>query len=287
MAIGDSSVSHSRRRVDVRFALGELALWAACYVVYLVTRASAISSEAAARDHADRLVRLERSLGLARERAVQGLVDSPHALRALAANAYELGFFPAVIAAGVVLAFRHREAYRRLRTGLLVALAGASVVFWCYPTAPPRLVPGLGLADLVGMGDHDVGSFHGIDYNPYAAMPSMHVGWTLLVALAFARAAGGVPRHWPWLAYPCGIAFVVVATGNHYLLDCVAGAAVALAADGVAGRWARADHRELRHVWARRTARALAGVGSAYVPVAALTPEDVRATPSSRGRAGR
>ena len=99
-----------------------------------------------------------------------------------------------------------------------------------FPAAPPRMLPGLGIHDTVGMDDHDAGSFHGISYNPYAAMPSMHVGWSLIVAGGVVRAAQS-----PWvrgiaIAHPLVMAATTIATGNHYLLDCIAGAVIGVVA---------------------------------------------------------
>ena len=60
--------------------------------------------------------------------------------------------------------------------------------------APPRLVEGLGIADTVGLsGGHDEGSFMGVSFNPYAAMPSMHVGWSLLVGIAGSAPCAATP----------------------------------------------------------------------------------------------
>ena len=81
------------------------------------------------------------------------------------------------------------DAYRELRTWLLLSIAIASLSYLLLPTAPPRLVEGLGIADTVGLAGHDTGSFAGIKFNPYAAMPSMHVGWSLLIGLIGFRVA--------------------------------------------------------------------------------------------------
>jgi len=104
----------------------------------------------------------------------------------------------------------------------------AVIGYLAYPTAPPRLVPGLGISDTVGLSAHDTGSFAGIRFNPYAAMPSMHVGWSVLVAIFGFRTARS-----PWLkaffvAHPFLMVLTVTATGNHYFVDAIGGAAAAL-----------------------------------------------------------
>jgi hypothetical protein len=108
-----------------------------------------------------------------------------------------------------------------------VSVGIASVIHVLLPMAPPRLVEGLGISDTVGLsGGHDEGSFMGISFNPYAAMPSMHVGWSLLIGVAGFRAARSRPLRAFFAVHPAVMTLTVVATGNHYLLDAVAGATV-------------------------------------------------------------
>jgi hypothetical protein len=212
-----------------RFLLLELSLWSFLYLAYLAARGATIGDRDTAVAHATSLVDLERTLDLAHEEALQHALRS--ALDAFSAY-YMLGFGPTIVAVLVWLAARHRPLYRELRTLLLVSLGLALIAYVAYPTAPPRLVPGLGIADSVGLGGHDTGSFAGIRFNPYAAMPSMHVGWSLLVGIAGFRAC----RHWPgktlFALHPLVMAVTVTATGNHYFADSIAGAGAALAALG-------------------------------------------------------
>jgi PAP2 superfamily len=143
-----------------------------------------------------------------------------------------LGFGPVVAGTLVWLAFNQPDLYRRLRTALLVSLGFAAVSYALLPMAPPRLVPDIGIADTVGLaGGHDTGSFGGVvPFNPYAAMPSMHVGWSLLVGIFGFRALRGRPLRWVFAAHPVVMAVAVTATGNHYFLDSAAGVAVVLSA---------------------------------------------------------
>jgi PAP2 superfamily len=122
--------------------------------------------------------------------------------------------------------------YVELRTALFVSLAFAAVVYALLPMAPPRLVPGIGIADTVGLAaGHDTGSFGGVvPFNPYAAMPSMHVGWSLLVGIFGFRALRGNALRWVFALHPVLMAVTVSATGNHYFLDSAAGVVVVLVA---------------------------------------------------------
>ena len=218
--------------------------------------------------NAREIVDVERYTGLLVETDVQGWLEPLHSLFSAY---YMLMFGPLVAATLVGLALRRRPAYAQLSRALLLAIAIASVVFVLFPAAPPRLVPELGIADTVGLaGSHDSGSFGGVKFNPYAAMPSMHVGWSLLVGITLF----GVARR-RWLkaaaaAHPAVMTVTVVATGNHYLLDAVAGRRHRAL---LAGR--RATVRE------PRAGPALAA-RAAERPGAGGAPDDDRAAPRPR-----
>lgn len=139
-----------------------------------------------------------------------------------------LGFGPLLAVSLVWLGLRRRGGYRELRTAMFSSLALASFFFVLYPTAPPRLVTGLGIADTVGLSGHDSGSFAGIHFDPYAAMPSMHVGWSVLLALVGIRVFTGTLPRVLFGLHPLLMTLAVTATGNHYLVDAAAGATVAL-----------------------------------------------------------
>lgn len=183
--MADSPTTRLRR--DLGFAASQVAVWAGLYGGYLVIRSLAIHNAGDAFVHAARLVDLERTAGLLHEASVQHVVGSVGALRVFFDLYYMIGFGPLLAASLVWLGFRRRDGYRELRTAMLSSLALASFFFVLYPTAPPRLVSSLGIADTVGLSGHDTGSFAGVHFNPYAAMPSMHVGWSLLLALVMIR----------------------------------------------------------------------------------------------------
>ena len=213
-----------------RFVVTELLLWASIYPAYLAVRGSTIGDAHEAVGHASRLISLERSLDLFHESALQHFVGGAVAFFSAY---YMLGFGPLIATVLVWLGTRHREHYCVLRTLLLVSLGIAVLFYVLYPTAPPRLVPSLGISDTVGLSGHDTGSFAGIRFNPYAAMPSMHVGWSLLVGLVGFRATPRRLLKAGFLVHPFVMAVTVTATGNHYFVDSIAGATVALTAVGL------------------------------------------------------
>lgn len=216
-------------RREVHFALTQLGVWAALYGAYMLVRSFALADAASAFTHARQLIDLERAGGLFFEQEVQHALASAAWLRAFFNAYYMLGFGPLL---GLMLAWlwlRRRGAYRELRTAMLATLGLASFAFVLFPTAPPRLVPGLGIVDTVGLSQsHDTGSFAGIQFDPYAAMPSIHVGWSLLLAVVGVRIFGGRLVRLLLALHPLVMTLAVTTTGNHYFVDAAAGMAVAL-----------------------------------------------------------
>jgi membrane-associated phospholipid phosphatase len=124
----------------------------------------------------------------------------------------------------------------------MVAMGIALVLYAAYPTAPPRFLPEWGFQDSVAKftGLTAEGSSADALYNPFAAVPSMHVAFALMLALPMASMSR---RRWVkalWLAYPALVTFVVVATANHWWFDAFTGAltaAVAALAALLFARW--------------------------------------------------
>jgi len=212
-----------------RFVLFELGLWASLYPIYLAIRGRTISDSHVAVEHAIDVTNLERTLALFHEASLQRLLGFADTFFSAY---YMLGFGPLIATVLVWLGLKQRDRYRELRTLLLGSLGLAVIGYVAYPTAPPRLVPSLGIADTVGLSAHDTGSFAGIKFNPYAAMPSMHVGWSLLVGIVGFRAARSRALRTFFVLHPLLMAVTVTATGNHYFLDSIAGAGAALATVG-------------------------------------------------------
>jgi hypothetical protein len=219
-----------------RFVVRELALWASVYPLYLAIRGWSIADPGRAFADAWHVIGFERDLGLYHEFQLQRLLQP---LEGAFSTYYMLGFAPVVASTLVWLASSRRGLYVQLRTLLFVSLAIALVAYVLFPTAPPRLVPGLDIDDTVGLAGHDSGSFAGVRFDPYAAMPSLHVGWSALVALAVFRATSRTWLRAAAVAHPVLMTLAVTATGNHYLVDSLAGALVALLAILAVDVWRR------------------------------------------------
>jgi hypothetical protein len=209
----------------------ELAVMAWLFWLYDVIDNLAPTRSALALGNARAVLHLERSLGLNVELTLDRWL-SGHALLALIATDYY--FFAHVLVTVAVLGWlwmRRPQLYKQARTQLVLINLIAFAVFWRYPLAPPRMLPALGYEDVVSQ-SHAVFSWHSgalrQDADQFAAMPSLHVAWASWAALAVWRAA------WrPWvralaLLHPLLTAVVVLATGNHWLLDLLAGEAAFL-----------------------------------------------------------
>ena len=152
---------------------------------------------------------------------------------------YIWGHWPVIIATMLWLGWRHRQIFLRLRDAMLISGGLGLVVFVTYPVAPPRLVDPA-LIDTVTERSAAYRYLQPPNFvNQYAAMPSLHAGWDLLVGVSLATAGGTiVVRLLGWML-PALMFFAVVATANHYVVDVLAGVALALVGHYCALRFER------------------------------------------------
>jgi len=160
----------------------------------------------------------ERILHLPSETAVQHPFLA-HPLLVQAFNLYyDVLHFPLLGACLIWLYARHRADYPRIRTTVAL-FTGVSLLIQFVPVAPPRLLASTGMVDTALKYGQSVYSWHGgFDADELSAMPSVHVGWALIVALAVITVSRS---RWRWLAagYPLLTLLVVVVTANHFWLD--------------------------------------------------------------------
>ncbi|MEU6138997.1 bifunctional glycosyltransferase 87/phosphatase PAP2 family protein [Streptomyces sp. NPDC047081] len=220
----------------------ELLLIRVTYAAYQKVRLAATggSNEAGrtrAEHHGHQILDLERFLHIDVEHWVNHAVVKVDWLRGFFDFYYESFHFVVPLSVMAVLYWRRPVDYRWARSALGFATLLALVGFWLYPLAPPRLLPGLGIIDTV----HGVQDFSKPDYgtltaltNQYAAMPSLHFGWSLWCGVVIAIIA---PKWWMkalGLLHPFFTVSAIVATGNHWVLDAVGGAVVVGAGFGLA-----------------------------------------------------
>ncbi|HYY04442.1 MAG TPA: phosphatase PAP2 family protein [Gaiellaceae bacterium] len=215
--------------------LVEVATLASLYGVYEVVRGRGHATLAAARAHTDAIVSLERDVHVFGERAVQHAMHALPAVPALLGLAYILMHFVGTTSFVVWTYRRQREHFPFVRNTLIVATAIALVVYVVFPAAPPRLA-GLGFSDTVSTGAHVNLSSNllGSLYNPFAAVPSLHFGYALLVGAGIVVLARSRAARIAGALYPFAMLFVIVATGNHFFFDAFAGGVVVIAAASVA-----------------------------------------------------
>lgn len=225
-----------RRLVLALRLLGVVAL----YLLYAHARnAHGVASADAwetARRHADGIVALQRALQLPPEHELQAAVLGAQWLVRVSGAFYGTAHFAVTVGVVVLLAVRRGDLLVRHVTLLGASTFLAVAVFALYPVAPPRLMPeGTRTVDTLatvgGLWSYDHGVLERIS-DPFAAMPSLHLGWATWCALAlWAVAAGSAhPRAWRTVAvaHPVLTLAAVLVTGNHWYVDAVAGTALAL-----------------------------------------------------------
>lgn len=226
--------SDERRLADLgRNVAAFIVLWAA----YAAVRGITAGDLTSATQNAVAIVDLQRSLGLPSEAAVQrNLLDHSWLLRG--ANLYYIGVhFPATIGFLAWAWSRHRADFRRIRNALIVTTSVGLVVHVMYPLKPPRMMGGfVDTAAVLGPDPYELGISGGA--NQLAAMPSLHVGWALLVALGVI-AIGKTNARWLAVLHPVVTVAVVVVTANHYWVDAIVAVVIVLAAWGLSQRTER------------------------------------------------
>jgi hypothetical protein len=204
---------------------------AVAYWAYQVTRgwADDPATTAQAFSNAREVIHIERSLGVFAEPSVQAWAETKPLLIDLCAWMYVNAQASITLGALVYLYVFHHKSFPFVRNMFAVAFLVALVGYTVLPTAPPRFFLEWGFHDSVAeatgvkQGDETV---HAL-FNPYAAIPSMHVGFALMIAVPIARLGRHRVTRVVWALYPLFVTFVIVATANHFFTDAVLGALTA------------------------------------------------------------
>ncbi|MEV7384543.1 phosphatase PAP2 family protein [Streptomyces sp. NPDC091215] len=200
----------------------ELLLVAGLFLVYKFGRQLATGHTAEAMHNAHRIWDLERTLHLPSEVSVQSALLHGDTLVHLANTYYATVHFPATLAFLVWLYLRRPAHYVWARRVLAVVTAAALVLPFTFPLAPPRMLAASGLIDTAHVYGPSVYGPPSSDHlsNQFAAMPSLHFGWALMVAIGLIVATRS-RRRWLWLLHPAITLLVIVGTANHYWLDAI------------------------------------------------------------------
>jgi PAP2 superfamily len=215
------AVAHAPERT--RWWVEALVIVWLCWVYDAITNLAPLREQAAVA-HARGVLHLEQSLHIDPEHTLDRWLAGHHTLGLVISDYYDNAHF--VVTLGLLgwLWWRRADLYRPLRNSLVLVNVLAFVVFWRYPVAPPRMLPGF--TDVVAS-THAIGSWHtgalASHANELAAMPSLHMAWAVWCAIALWALSS---RRWVRVLavlYPCLTATAVLATGNHFVLDILGG----------------------------------------------------------------
>jgi len=216
--------------------LRQIALVGLAYGAYSLVRGLVEGRPAAAFQHARELIQVERTLHVFVEPSVQAWASGSHALMGFSSWLYVNAQTSITLAALVYLYVRHNGSFYFVRNMFAVALLIALAGYALFPTAPPRFLPEWGgpshfftdsVSDFTGVHVGHASATMNTLFNPYAAVPSMHVAFALMIGWPLASLARTPVAKVLWRCYPLLIAFVIVATANHFILDALLGAMTA------------------------------------------------------------
>ncbi|TMM20435.1 MAG: phosphatase PAP2 family protein [Actinobacteria bacterium] len=211
--------------------LRQVSLFVSAFLVYDLVRGGVEGRATAAFQHARELISIERTLHLFIEPSVQAWASGSHVLMVAASWLYINAQATITIAALVYLYLRRNGSFYFVRNMLMIAMPLALIGYAVFPTAPPRFLPEWGFIDTVTdltpvSLTHTSASMSAL-FNPYAAVPSMHVAFALMIGWPLARLTRHSAVRVMWLVYPFLMTFVIVVTANHFILDALLGALTA------------------------------------------------------------
>jgi hypothetical protein len=226
-----SAAARSPRAARLTPYLLESAFIAGLYALWQLGASVSVFGATGALARGRWIERFQREVGLPSERGLQHLIDGRE-WAAQACNLYYASMHFAMLGVFLLWLFtRHRDRYPFVRN-VLVVFTALALLIQLIPVAPPRLLPELGFVDIAEKYGMSVYNVAGLSVDELGAMPSVHVGWSLLIAWAVIRVSSSRYR---WLAalHPVFTLFVVVATGNHFWLDGIVAAVLLVASECV------------------------------------------------------
>jgi hypothetical protein len=238
----DSTASATTRRTSERLlprGLGDFVLqvsiWLGFVVAYRLAWGIADHGGAVtpvAKENARHIMAFEGHVNALFEQSLQKVLLSSRLLVDAAAATYWLSQFFVLGFALLWVYFRQTESFTRFRNWLMLANVIGLVGYVLIPTAPPRMFPSLGFLDIEALFSGLTTSSKGVSAvaNPYAAMPSLHAADALIVGVSMAFVCRRLWAKVLWLLWPPWVWFTVMATGNHFWLDCLAGVLITLVA---------------------------------------------------------
>jgi len=232
--LGTALQGRTARQEIGRF-LVEAVLLVGAMLVYWLLRGAVPERIAESFSRANNIIRLEERLGIFVEPRWQESIIDNLAFVKIANWIYLWAHLPVLIIGAIWVYLRNRERYRVYRNALLISAFIGLFFYAFFPVAPPRLLPEWGFVDtVVLLNPENYNLQPGFLVNHYAAVPSLHVGWALLVGIALFDVDRGVPVRVFAVLLPLAMFFSVVLTANHFIFDIIVGTVIVLAAIAVA-----------------------------------------------------
>ncbi|MHB8531303.1 MAG: phosphatase PAP2 family protein [Solirubrobacteraceae bacterium] len=221
-------------------ALRQVSLFGVVYLAYRIVRGVVEGNANMAFSHARDLIALERGLHVFVEPSVQAWASGSHIVMVIASWLYVNAQTSVTIGALLYLYLVHNKRFYFVRNMFLIAMAIALVGYVVFPTAPPRFMPEWGFSDTVAdiakvNIDQHGGAINALT-NLYAAVPSMHVAFALMIGWTLARLVRTPVARVLWIVYPFLMTFVIIVTANHFIVDALLGAITA-AASAYGAKW--------------------------------------------------
>jgi membrane-associated phospholipid phosphatase len=218
-----------------RTLVREVAFIGAAAMLYTLVRGLTSDRTAVAFDNAEQVISLERALGMFVEPELQGAILG-NDLLVRAVNLLYIGYWPMIFGTLAWLLVRRPAQYPRFRNAVLASGGLSLVIFAFYPLAPPRFMPQYGFVDTV---EQTASTYRTLTnsslVNDYAAMPSLHFGWVLLLGIALVTLAHSWVLRVAGVVLPLLMLVAIVLTANHYIVDGLAGGGVIVFGLAVAG----------------------------------------------------
>jgi PAP2 superfamily len=214
----------------------QFCLFAGAYLLYRLVESWVGGQVAPAFRHANELISFERSLHIFVEPHIQAWAAGSHTLLVIATYVYLNAQTTLIVGALLYLYIAHNRNYYFVRNMLMVAMVIALLCYGLYPTAPPRFLPEQGFIDPISWvtGVGSTSNAANLFVNSYAAVPSMHVAFAVMLAWPLSRLVRLRALRVFWALWPVLITFITIITANHFLVDAALGVATAAVAAAVA-----------------------------------------------------
>ncbi len=218
-----------RRQLLWQRAVREVTLVVSAYLTYFAVRGFTEGDYDRAVENASTVMALERNLGFFWEEALQAPAIESQAMTSALNAIYIWGHWPVICTTAAWLLMTRYDTFRLFRNAFLISGGIGLLIFATFPVAPPRLVPELDVVDTVTEHSNAYRVLQPPAFvNQYAAVPSLHFGWNLLIGVAIFRSAEHHLLRALSFGSPVLMGLAIVLTGNHFIFDAVAGGAVAL-----------------------------------------------------------